>query len=76
MRMSNKSTTSNSNQVAERKEMMVIEINFINGQQDDVVVHFGDKPEDLASVSYVVYFSCCPVFNCHCSLRILLSGTI
>jgi len=56
--MSNISTTSNSNSDEDKdrnlKEMMVIEINFINGQQDDIIVHFDDKPEDLASVSVVI----------------------
>ena len=34
----------------EPKEMMVIEINFVNGTQDDIVVHFGDEPDNLAEV--------------------------
>ena len=39
-------------EVEKPEEMMVIEINFVNGQQDDVVVNYGDKPEDLAEVFF------------------------
>jgi hypothetical protein len=32
------------------EEMMVIDINFAKGRSDEIIVHFGDKPTDLAEV--------------------------
>ena len=36
--------------VQKNEEMMVIEINF-GSKKDEIIVHFGDDPNDLAMVS-------------------------
>ena len=49
----------NKNNDSELKELMVIEISLTNGHKEDVIVNFGDKPEDLAVVREYVLLSCC-----------------
>jgi hypothetical protein len=41
----------------ELDEMMVIEINFGKDKSDEVMVHFGDDPIELAKVVYSRFLS-------------------
>lgn len=40
----------------ELEEMMVIEINFGKDRSDEILVHFGDDPEEIAKVLYCLIF--------------------
>lgn len=45
--------------IGNKVEMMEIEIKFSKGRSDRVLVHFGDDPTDLATVSAVVILTYC-----------------
>ena len=38
----------------EFEEMMAIEIHFGKGRVDTLLVHFGDKPQELAQVTHIM----------------------